>query len=59
LAEARQRREALERHRERQLEAHRLEQLAEEARELDEIATMRAARRAASADLVTTGGDWS
>lgn len=44
LAEARQRREVLERLAERDRERWRAEQLAEEARELDDIASMRAAR---------------
>lgn len=44
LAVARQRSEALDRHRDRERELHRKAMLAEEGRELDEISTMRAAR---------------
>jgi flagellar export protein FliJ len=45
LVTARSRREALDRLRESQLAEHRREQLAEEQRELDEVGSMRAARR--------------
>lgn len=56
LAEARARREALDKLEAKQREAHRMQWLAEQARELDEIGTMRHARRNANGGSLVLGG---